>query len=107
MFPTLSHIANSVAQGFGVLLDWFEKANVYFHDHFGLTGQLTFNLTLFGLLFLILMKISKAAFKAVAYVIIPSLILSFLTSFALPYSFLTVLPFCAGFLIVVNIIKSQ
>jgi hypothetical protein len=106
MFPTLSHIANSVGQSFAVLLDWFEKANVYFHDHFGLTGQVTFNVALFGLLFLILMKISKAAFKAVAYVIIPSVILSFLTSFVLPCTFLTALPFCAGFLIAVNIIRS-
>lgn len=106
MPPKLAHIANSLVQGFTILLDWFEKANVYFHDHFGLTGQVTFNVALFGLLFLILTKISKVAFKAVAYVIIPSLILSFLTCIVLPYAFLTVLPFCAVFLIAVNLIKS-
>ncbi len=106
MLPKLAHIANSVVQSFTVLLDWFEETNVYLHDHFGLTGQVTFNLALFGLLFLTFFKISKAVFNLLIYFVLPSLALSFLASFVLPYTFLMVLPFCAGFFIAVNIVKS-
>ncbi|MFQ6003139.1 MAG: hypothetical protein ACE5KJ_05270 [Candidatus Zixiibacteriota bacterium] len=87
------------------MLDWFEETNVYFNDNFGLMGQLTFNLILFSFLFLIFFKISKATFDFVFYVIIPSVVLSFLTSFVLPYTFVTALPFCLGLLIIVNIFR--
>lgn len=106
MFPKLLHIANSVIQGLNVLLDWFEKANVYFRDNYGLMGQLAFNLVLFSFLFLIFFKISKATFDFVFYVIFPSFILAFLTSFVLPYTFVTALPIYVGLLLVVNIFRS-
>ena len=105
MFPKLSHIINSVVQTLTALLDWFEEANVYFHNHYGLMGQLAFNLVLFGFLFMILFKISKATIDFVFYVVIPSVVLSFLTSFVLPYTFVTILPLCVGILIVVNIFR--
>lgn len=106
MFSKLSNIVNSVVQNLTVPLDWFEEVNVYFHDHFGLMGQVAFNLVLFYLIFLILSKIFKATFDVVFYVAIPSVVLSFLTSFVLPYTFVTILPFCLGLLIVVNIFRS-
>jgi hypothetical protein len=106
MLPKLAHIANSVVQSFTVLLDWFEEANVYLHGHFGLAGQVTLNLALIAFLFLVLFKISKVVFNLLIYVVIPSLALSFIASFVLPYTFLMVLPFCAGFFIAVNIVKS-
>jgi hypothetical protein len=105
MFPKLVHIANRVVQGLTVLLDWFEQANVYFCDHFGLLGQVTFNLVLFYFLFLILFRISKAAFDVVFYVVLPALVFSFVTSFVLPFTFATVLPICVGLLIVANIFR--
>jgi len=105
MFPKLVHIANSVVQGFTVLLDWFEEANVYFCDHFGLLGQVAFTLIFFCFLFLILFKISKAAFNVIFYVVLPALVFSFVTSFVLPFTFATILPICVGLLIVVNIFR--
>jgi hypothetical protein len=89
-----------------ILLDWFKDANLYFYNHFGLLGQLAFDLVLFYFLFLILFKIFKTAFDIVFYVVIPSLVLSFVTSFVLPFGFATVLPICVGLLIVVNIFRS-
>lgn len=106
MFPKLLHIVNSVIQGFTTLLDWFGEANLYFGENFGPMGQLTFNLVLFSFLFLILFKVSKATLNFVFYVILPSLALSFLASFVLPYTLVTVLPFCVGLLIVVNLVTS-
>jgi hypothetical protein len=106
MFPKLFCILNSVVQNFRILLDWLKDANLYFYNHFGLLGQLAFDLVLFYFLFLILFKIFKAAFDFVFYVVIPSLVLSFVTSFVLPLAFATVLPVCVGLLIVVNILRS-
>jgi hypothetical protein len=106
MFPKLFSILNSIVQNFGILLDWFKEANLYFYDHFGRLGQLAFDLVLFYFLFLILFKIFKAAFDIVFYVVIPSLVLSFVTSFVLPFTFATILPVCVGLLIVVNIFRT-
>ena len=105
MFPELFHIVNSVAQKFTILRDWFENVNLYLYNHFGFWGQLAFCLVLIYFLLLILFKISKAAFDVVFYVIIPSLVLSFLTSFVLPFTFATVLPVCVALLIVVNVFR--
>jgi len=106
MLPILIQIANSVVQGFTILVDWFKQANVYFYAHFGLFGQIAFIFVLFYLIFLILSRVLKASLDVVFYVAIPSVILSFLTTFILPYAFVTVLPFCVGLLIVVNIFRS-
>jgi hypothetical protein len=89
-----------------ILLDWFKDANLYFYNHFGLLGQLAFDLVLFYFLFLILFKIFKTAFDIVFYVVVPSLVLSFATSFVLPFTFATVLPICVGLLIVINIFRT-
>jgi hypothetical protein len=106
MYTRLSHIVDSLVQSFTVLLDWFEDANVYLQDHFGLVGQLVFYLVLFYFVSLVLFKISKAAFDLIFYVIIPSLVLSFVTSFILPFTFATILPICVGLLVVVNIFRT-
>jgi len=106
MFPKLFCILNSIVQNLRILLDWFKEANLYFYDHFGLLGQLAFDLILFFFLFLILFRIFKAAFDLVFYVVIPSLVLSFVTSFVLPFTFATILPICVGLLIVVNILRT-
>jgi hypothetical protein len=105
MLPKLFHIISSAGQNFAIFVDWFKDANLYFHDHFGLLGQLAFDLILFYFLFLIITKIFKATFEIVFYVVIPSLILSFVTSFVLPFAFATILLVCVGLLIVVNIFR--
>jgi hypothetical protein len=106
MFPKLFSILNSIVQNLTILQDWFKEVNLYFHNHFGLLGQLAFDLVLFYFLFLIFFKIFKAAFDIVFYVVIPSLVLSFVTSFVLPFTFATILPICVGLLIVVNIFRT-
>lgn len=105
MFSKLFHIISSSGQNFAILLNWFKDANLYFHDHFGVLGQLAFDLVLFYFLFLIITKIFKATFELVFYVVIPSLVLSFVTSFILPFAFATILLVCVGLLIVVNIFR--
>lgn len=106
MFPNFPHIANSIVQGLTILLDWFKQANVYSYAHFGLFGQIAFLFILFYLIFLILSRVLKASLDVVFYVAIPSMILSLLTTFVLPYTFVTVLPFCVGLSILVNIFRS-
>jgi hypothetical protein len=105
MFPKLLLIVSSAAQNLRIFVDWFKAVNLYFHSHFGLLGQLAFDLALFYFLFLVVSKIFKAAFELVLYVVIPSLVLSFVTSFVLPFTFATILPMCVGLLIVVNIFR--
>jgi hypothetical protein len=106
MLPKLFCILNSIIQNLRILLDWLKVANLYFYDHFGLSGQLAFDLFIFCFLFLIVFRIFKAVFDFVFYVVIPSLVLSFVTSFVLPFTFATILPICVGLLIVVNILRT-
>jgi hypothetical protein len=57
-------------------------------------------------LFLIAFKVTKALFDVAFYVVVPSLVVSWVSSFLLPFTFTSILPVCLAALIVVNILRS-
>jgi hypothetical protein len=106
MPPILTQILESIAEVLSLPIRLIEEANLFFHSHFGLYGQLAFDLVLLYLLFLVAYKITRAVFDTALYVVIPSVILSLVSSLFLPYAFGYILPVCVAALIVVNIFRS-
>ena len=106
MPPVLTQILNSALQVFGTPIRLIEEANLFVYSYLGFWGQLAFDLVLFYVLFLIAFKVTKALFDVAFYVIVPSLVLSWVSSFLLPFAFASILPVCLAALIVVNIFRS-
>ena len=106
MPPLLTQILNSTVQVLGAPIRLIEEANLFVYSHLGFWGQLAFDLVLFYVLFLIAFKVTKALFDVAFYVIVPSLVLSGVSSFLLPFAFASILPVCLAALIVVNIFRS-
>lgn len=106
MHPLIIQILNSMLDVFAFPIQWIEEANMFFYAHFGLMGQLAFDLILFYILFLIAFKVTKAIFNVAFYVVVPSIALSLVSSFLLPFGFGSILPVCVAVLIVINIFRS-
>ncbi len=106
MPPFILDILNSMATVFALPIKWFEEANLFFYSHWGLLGQLAFDLVVFYVLFLVAFKVTRAVFDIVFYVIVPSVVLSLVSSFILPFAFGSILPICIAALIVINIFRS-
>ena len=106
MPPFLTQIANSTAEVLALPIKLVEEANLFVYAHLGFWGQLAFDLVLFYLLFLVAFKVTKAVFDIAFYVIVPSVVLSLVSSFVLPFAFGSILPVCVAVLIVVNTFRS-
>lgn len=106
MPPLVTQILRSAAAVFALPIRLIEEANLFVYAHFGFYGQLAFDLVLLYLLFLIAYKVTRAVSDTALYVIVPSVILSLVSSFFLPVAFGYVLPVCVAALIVVNIFRS-
>ncbi len=106
MPPILSQIINSIAEISLAPIKLVEEANLFFYAHLGFWGQLAFDLILFYLLFLIAYKVIRAVFDVAFYVIVPSVILSLVSSFVFPFAFVAILPMCLAVLIMINIFRS-
>ncbi len=61
--------------------------------HFGPNGLIATYIVAAVLGFLLIWKLVQLAFAALKYVVIPSLVLAFLATLFLPYTFAAVLPF--------------
>ncbi len=102
----ITQILNSLLEVFALPIKLVEEANLFVYAHLGFLGQLAFDLVLFYVLFLIAFKVTRALFDIAFYVIVPSVVLSCVTSFVLPFAFGSILPVCVAVLIVVNIFRS-
>jgi hypothetical protein len=106
MPPIVTQILNAALDVLGAPIRLIEETNLFVYGHLGLWGQLAFDLVLFYLLFLIAFKVTKALFDVAFYVVVPSLVVSWVSSFLLPFTFTSILPVCLAALIVVNILRS-
>jgi hypothetical protein len=100
----LQHI-EKFADKWHLPLDWFFHLNNYVLARFGFFGQLALNLVIFGFAFLLLTKLVKVSLEMVKFVILPGLILTGITSYFLPYTFVNLLPFCIGVMLIINLLR--
>lgn len=79
--------------------------NQYVHAHFGLFVQLTLDLLILYIIFMVAYQIIKLSFRILFRIVIPSVILAGLVFFLTSYSFLNILPIFVCILVVINLIK--
>lgn len=100
----IQHI-DRLAYKWNLPLDWFFSLNDYVRDRFGFFGQLALNLLIFYSAFLLTSRLLKSGFELVKYVVLPGLILCGITSYFLPYTFVHLLPFSIGVMIIINLLR--
>lgn len=99
-------INNSIFEMLAVPIQWFKAANALVYSHLGFWGQLAFDLLLLYLLITIVLKVTKVVVRCVLFVALPSLVLSFASSYFLPFSLSIILPVCVMLMIAINIARS-
>ena len=94
---------NSVYEILAVPIQWFKAANALVNSHLGIWGQLAFDLLLLYLLVLIVLKVTKVVVRFALFVVLPSVALTFASSYFLPYNISIILPVCVALMIAINI----
>jgi hypothetical protein len=101
-----SKIIQEIIKHLKEALDWFWSFNLYIQQNFGVFAQIVFDLLFFYFLLMLLGKIFKATLHLLFYILVPSLVLAFLTSLFIPYPFFNILPFFVCLLLGINLLRS-
>jgi len=83
----------------------FSSGVQFIQTHFGTPGLIAALILSLSILALIAVKLLKIAFDVLRYVVIPSVVVTFIATFFLPYSFVYILPVTVALFSVVLIIK--
>ncbi|MCX6825868.1 MAG: hypothetical protein NTV06_01175 [candidate division Zixibacteria bacterium] len=73
--------------------------------HFGNAGVIAAAVLLFSIALLIVSKILRIAFDVLRYVVVPSIVVTFIGTFFLPYSFGYILPATVALFSLILIVK--
>ena len=77
----------------------------FIEDKFGTAGVIAAALLLVSIVGLLLAKVTKLSFNLVRFVVIPSVAVTFIATYFLPYSFVYILPVTVAFFSVVLMVK--
>lgn len=77
----------------------------FIEEKFGTAGIIAAALLLVSIVGLLLSKITKLSFNLVRFVVIPSVAITFVATYFLPYSFVYILPVTVAFFSVVLMVK--
>ena len=77
----------------------------YVRSHFGTPGVIAAAVLSLSILGLVAAKISKIVFYILRYVVLPSVVVTFIATFFLPYSFVNILPAAVAVFSVVLIVR--
>lgn len=75
-------------------------------SHFGTPGLIAATILGLSIVGLVAIKLLKIAFDILRYVVIPSAVITFIATFFLPYSYITILPATIALFSVVLILKA-
>ncbi|UCD17267.1 MAG: hypothetical protein JSV44_12590 [Candidatus Zixiibacteriota bacterium] len=84
---------------------WLGTAKQALLDKFGTPGLIAAVLVLLSTLVLIMVKLVKVSFDLVRYVLVPSIAVTFIATYFLPYSFVFILPVSVSFFSVVLLVR--
>jgi len=85
--------------------DSLEAVKQLIQDNFGTAGVIAAATLFVSIVALLLSKILKAGFNIVRYVVLPSVVVTFIATYFMPYSFAYILPVTVSFFSVVLMIK--
>ncbi|MBK7090760.1 MAG: hypothetical protein IPH59_03415 [bacterium] len=77
----------------------------YVRSHFGTPGVIAAAVLSLSILGLVAAKILKIVFDILRYVVLPSVVVTFIATFFLPYSFVNILPAAVAVFSVVLIVR--
>jgi len=83
----------------------FMAARLFIEEKFGTPGLIAAGILLAVIIMVIISKVVKLSFDIVRFVIIPSVAVTFIGTYFLPYSFVYILPVTVAFFSIVLIIK--
>jgi hypothetical protein len=85
--------------------DILTNIKLYIEGQFGTPGLIAAGLLLAGIVGLILSKTLKLSFDIVRYVAVPSVAITFIATYFLPFSFVYILPVTVAFFSIVLLVK--
>jgi hypothetical protein len=78
----------------------------FIQSRFGIPGLIAAAILLLSVIAILTMKIVKISFDILRYVVVPSVAITFVATYFLPYSFTYILPVTVAFFSIVLIVKS-
>jgi len=96
---------NHVTAQIGDKADFIGTAKQFIEGRFGTAGLIACGLLLASILGLLLAKLTKLSFDLLRYVAVPSVAVTFVATYFLPYSFVYILPVAVAFFAIVLIVK--
>lgn len=101
IFDILQQAASQVNEPSGLI----DVSRQFIEERFGTAGIIAAALLLVSIVGLILGKVTKLSFNLVRFVVIPSVAVTFIATYFLPYSFGYILPVTVAFFSVVLMVK--
>jgi hypothetical protein len=84
----------------------FAAAKQFIESRFGIPGLIAAGILLLCILAILATKIVKISFDVLRYVVVPSVAITFVATYFLPYSFAYILPVTVAFFSIILIVKS-
>ena len=84
---------------------FIDASRQFIEEKFGMAGIIAAALLLVSIVGLLLSKVTKLSFNLVRFVVIPSVAVTFIATYFLPYSFIYILPVTVAFFSVVLMVK--
>lgn len=94
-----------VTDNIEIKLDIFDQAKSFIEGRFGTAGLIACGLLIAAILGLFLGKITKLSFDLLRYVVVPSVAITFIATYFLPFGFVYILPVAVAFFSIVLVVK--
>jgi hypothetical protein len=105
MMDAMSQIYQQAMAQIGEPSALFTSAKIFIEERFGAPGLIASGILLLAIIGLILSKAVKLSFAVVRYVVVPSIAVTFVATYFLPYSFVYILPATVAFFSILLIAK--
>lgn len=101
----MEHLLDNLAGFLGQLPDSLESAGKFIQEQFGTAGVIAAVIFVVSIGAMLVVKIVKAGFNILRYVVVPSVVVTFIATYFLPYSFGYILPVTVSFFSVILMVK--
>jgi len=101
----MNEIVQQVMTQFNDPTGLFTTAKTFIEDRFGTPGLIAAAILMVSILGLIFSKAVKMSFDIIRFVVVPSVAITFIGTYFLPFSFMYILPVTVAFFSIILIVK--
>lgn len=101
----MEELLQQAMEYFSTAPNWFADIKQLILDRFGTPGLIAAVLVLLSAVVLLLLKVMKISFDVIRYVLVPSVAITFVATYFLPFSFVYILPVSVSLFSVVLLVK--